>query len=70
MAASGYLPSLSFFNLGPDELSSVKTLRLKAILATTEQPKVTLAVTTIDRKGPFVIDLGPVLELHRVPSGA
>ena len=48
---------LPVFNLGPDKISPVNTLRLIAIVPTAKQPKVALVVTTIDGIRPFVVDL-------------
>jgi hypothetical protein len=56
-AASGNLLTLFFFNLGPDELGPVDTLRLEEIMPSAKNFKKMLLVTSIDRKRPRMLDL-------------
>ena len=56
-AASGNFAALFFVNLAPDEVGPVDTLRLEFVVTAAGDPKISLVVTAIDRKGPLVVDL-------------
>jgi hypothetical protein len=53
---SGNFLALFFVDLVLDELGTVDTLRLEAIVLTAQRPKVSLIVTTIDREEPLVLE--------------